>query len=164
MTTTYTWPLNAIRFDGHIVPLPDVAAVRAFDARIRRANESWSDKHQHTFHYHYRFAEQVQTKYHWVVRDDFGRPITREAFYEAYPVSHPAWYARRYAAARTAAEKGLPIPGTGCSKAGWKMNHTAKKNSGRGHRNRNRARAIYEAREYGVPNNVGNRVIPWEGC
>ena len=43
------------------------------------------------------------------------------------------------------------------------MNHTAKKNSGSGHRNRNRAKAIYEAQEYGVKNDVGNRVIPYEG-
>jgi hypothetical protein len=30
-------------------------------------------------------------------------------------------------------------------------------------RNRNRAKAIYDAKEDGIKNNVGNRVIPWEG-
>ena len=44
------------------------------------------------------------------------------------------------------------------------MNHTAKKNSGAGHRNRNRALAIYEAKEYQVDNNIGGHVIPWENC
>lgn len=162
MPTTYAWPLIAIRFDGHTIPLMDVAAVRAFEASIRRANESWGDKHRHTFQCHHPFAHQIQTYYHWVIRDDLGRTVTPDAFYDAYVSPRPAWYARRHAAARAAAEKGLPIPGTGCAKAGWKINHTAKKNSGRGHRSRNRALAIYEAREYGVRNNVGNRVIRWE--
>lgn len=163
MSTTYAWPLTAIRADGHIIALPDVNAVRAFDRHIRRQKESWGAKHRELYYFRWPFNVADFTSFDWVVRDDLGRPVIRNAFFEVYPVPQRSWDAARNAKARACAAKGLPIPGTGCWKAGYKMNHTAKKNSGAGHRNRNRARAIDDAREYGVRNNVGNRVIPWEG-
>lgn len=163
MSITFAWPLTAIRADGHTLTLRDVAAVRAFAASIRRDKQSWGAKHRESHYYPWPFDLSDVTSFDWIVRDDLGRPITHQAFVAAHPSERFCWDATRKAEARAHAARGLPIPGTGCAKAGWKINHTAKKNGGAGQRNRARARAIYDAREYGVHNNVGNRVIPWEG-
>jgi len=163
MSTTITWPLLAIRFDGQTTTLSNPDAVRAFMSDIRSHNEHWGVKHvQQASPYGYWAIAPMVITSHWVVRDDFGAVITRELFDPATTL-RSKWSARRCKQVRIAAAKGLPIPGTGCWKAGYKMNHTAKKNSGSGHRNRNRALAIYEAAEYAVPNKIGSRVIPYEG-
>lgn len=149
----YLYPLNAISPEGRVILLYTVDAVYDFIKKNGRF-------HEHRYYWIYDFGNYVNKKHvsEWIIRDDRGRIVK----YEDFPINYEKYYNRRRKEIREIAAKGLPIPGTGCSKAGYKMNHTAKKNSGAGHRNRNRALAIYEAKEYQVDNNIGGRVIPWE--
>lgn len=154
----YLYPLIAIHISGETILLYTNEAVLDFIKKYGRF-------HDHHVWWWGRFSNGVylSTKeiHPWIVRDDRGRIVKYDdVCYKHKP--YDGWN-KRNAEIRAIAAKGLPIPYTGCSKAGWKMNHPAKKNSGSGHRNRNRAKAIYEAKEYGVKNNVGNRVIPYEG-
>ena len=156
----YLYPLTAIHIDGHTELLYNIDQVHDF---IHKYGQFY-DKHKY-WHRRYVYTptlhvEYVESYHPWIVRDDRGRIVKYDDVCVQYPMY---WhYNKRQAEVRKIAEKGLPIPGTGGYRKCWKMNHTAKKNSGAGHRNRNRAKAIYEAEEYGVKNDVGNRVIPWE--
>lgn len=152
----YLYPLNAIHKDGRVVLLYTIEEARAFIGKYGR----WYDRHVESYWGINQYGLYRETKTNgWIVRDDRGRTVPVKDIEYQYPAYW--WYNQRIAEARRAAEKGLPIPGTGGSKKCWKMNHTAKKNSGAGHRNRNRSLAAYEEKEYGIKNTLG-RVIPWE--
>jgi hypothetical protein len=154
----YAWPFSAIHKDGAIEIINNADELKAFNQK----NGRWSDNHKvHVFMWYDMEnlrGERVEVQNTWIVRDFFGKKV---CFKDAerlmkWPAYHH--YNKRMAQVRAIAAKGLPIPGTGCSKAGWKQNAPAKKNSGNKHKKRNIARAIYEAREYGVPNKLGNSV------
>lgn len=152
----YLYPFTAVHMDGHTELLYTIDEVHDF---IRRHGQ-FHDQHKYWQTRWYPHYQSIECYHPWIVRDDRGRTVKYDDVCCKYPMY---WhYNKRQAEVRKIAEKGLPIPRTGCRKAGWKMNHTAKKNSGAGHRNRNRAKAIYEAKEYGVKNDVGGRVIPHE--
>lgn len=151
----YLYPLNAINRDGSVILLYSKDDVYKFIAKYG----IWEDYHKYTARYYDPDTRQVS--YHvsyreWIVRDDRGRKVKFE------DVRRPR-DTRQYwkQAQRDAAAKGLPIPGTGGFRKCWKMNHTAKKNSGSGHRNRNRARFVEDFKEYGIRNN-GGKPIPYE--
>lgn len=153
----YTYPLIAINIDTSTILLYTREDVIAFIDKYGK----W---HEHHRYWHSWYDWKLGIRYgeylihEWIVRDDRGRKVDHRDFFENYSFYY---YNKSMAKIRSYAEKGLPIPGTGTSRP-WKMNHPRKKNSGKGHRNRNRAKAIYDAKEYGVKNNIGNRVIPWE--
>ena len=153
----YLYPLIAINISGKTIMLYSHADVLSFIKKHGRFYE------HHTYWWtRYVIGGLISTKetHEWIVRDDRGRIVKYDDVGFSYK-PYELWN-KNNAKIRAIADRGLPIPGTGCSKAGWKMNHPAKKNSGVGHRNRNRAKAIYEASEYNVKNNVGNRVIRHE--
>lgn len=151
----YLYPLNAIHIGGEVLLLYTESEVLDFIRKYGKFTE-----HHVEWYYDWPSYTYRKKANGWIVRDDRGRIVKfDDVCYQYVPYEH---YNHRQAEIRAIAAKGLPIPRTGCRKAGWKMNHTAKKNSGSGHRNRNRAKAIYESKEYGVHNNIGNRVIPWE--
>ncbi len=150
----YLYPLNAIHSSGEVILLYSIDEARAF---VTKHGEF--ENHHFEYQYGYSWTRIMRTKFnHWIVRDDRGRVVKCEDLKQVY---HPNyWINKHRAEIRKLAEKGQ-LPST---RRRWKKhNHVAKKNSGSGHRNRNRARAIYEAQEYKIANNVGNRVIPWEG-
>lgn len=153
----YLYPLVAVHNTGYTELLYSNNDVTNFIKKYGR----WHDQHAY---WYTRFvnSQLVSTKetHPWIVRDDRGRTVKVDDFISSG--TNWKYYNERQAKIRAIADKGLPIPYTGCRKAGLKMNHTAKKNSGSGHRNRNRALAIYEAKEYEVKNNIGGRVIPYE--
>lgn len=163
----YKYPITAINRDRTTLVLYSIDDVRAFVKKYGWWGKEWQ-KSWFWYDYGYRNAHpsipwnwsrrNEPVLYEWIMRDDWGRKVDPLHF----DFSDNSWRTKRLKKIRHAEENGLPIPGTGTSKAGWKINHTAKKNSGAGHRNRNRAKAIYEAEEYGVKNDVGTRVIPWE--
>lgn len=153
----YLYPLTAIHIGGHTELLYTIDEVHEF---IRKYGQFHENHVYWTGHWENHSWISVKCYHPWIVRDDRGRVVKYDDVCVQYPMY---WhYNKRQAEVRKIAEKGLPIPGTGGYRKCWKMNHTAKKNSGAGHRNRNRAKAIYEAKEYGVKNDVGNRVIPHE--
>lgn len=153
----YLYPLIAIHSNGYTELLYSIDEVHNF---IRKYGQFYE---QHVYWWNrYVGLTLVSTKetHPWIVRDDRGRVVKYDDVRQQWPMY---WhYNKRQAAIRKAAEQGLPIPGTGGYRKCWKMNHTAKKNSGKGHRNRNRARCEYERKEYGIPNKYG-KVRPWEG-
>ena len=150
----YVYPLNAIHIDGDTVLLYSKKEVEAFQKNNRWGTvfgdpslNDFSDRRWEVFNCA------------WIIRDDWGRKVHPLDFVMKNDFR---FLKARHIRAKKAIELGLPIPYTGTSRP-WKMNHPAKKNSGKGHRNRNRAKAIYDYQEYGVKNDVGYRVIPWEG-
>jgi len=151
----YLYPLIAIHIDGKPILLYSNDALASFIGKYGQFTEHHVDYYYDISSFMYRRKTNG-----WIVRDDRGKIVK----YDDVVSFGTNWkyYNKRQAEIRGIAAKGLPIPRTGTSKAGWKMNHVAKKNSGSGHRNRNRALAIYDAKEYDVKNNVGNRVIPYE--
>ena len=168
----YLFPLNAIHKDGHVVLLYTLDEVYAFIRKYGKFHEYRTSSGERIVSYKYDYSQpRAWSRYipvyeyftvvnDWIVRDDRGRRVK----YDDIPSRHSNYdyYNSRRAELRKFAEKGLPIPGTGCRKAGWKMNHTAKKNSGAGHRNRNRAICEYDRKEYGISNPYG-KPMPWEG-
>lgn len=148
----YIYPLTAIHFSGETLMLYSSDAVLSFIKQYGRFTE-----HHVSYFYDWKNLIHYRKIDGWIVRDDFGRVVKYEDF--CYQYKQYEHYNERMAKLRKIAEKGLPIPRTGCRKAGHKMNHTAKKNSGSGHRNRNRAKIAYEASEYGFRNNSGR--LPW---
>lgn len=151
----YLYPLNAIHSNGRTKLLYTLEEVHKFIAEHGRFYTHHVESYFCLTGYGYR---EFKTN-GWIVRDDRGRIVT----YEDVCVQIHMYYGwnKRNAEIRKIAENGLPIPYTGCRKAGRKMNHTAKKNSGSGHRNRNRALCEYDRKAYGIRNNYG-KVIPWE--
>lgn len=163
----YLFPLNAIHKDGTVILLYTLDEVYAFIRKYGKFHEYRTSTKSTSEYYYDRALGGLRHKYSWVttendwiVRDDRGRRVK----YDDIPSRHSNYdyYNSRRAEIRKIAEKGLPIPGTGCSKAGWRMNHTSKKNSGAGHRNRNRALCEYDRKEYGIKNKYG-KPMPWEG-
>lgn len=153
----FLFPLNAIHRNGEVILLYTLDEVYAFVRKYGRFYD-----HHVDWHWYFdngRYCEYTKPN-DWIVRDDRGRTVKYDDI--SGPPSYNYWINKRNAEIRKIAEKGLPIPYTGCSKAGYKQNHTAKKNSGSGHRNRNRARCQYDQKEYGIKNKYG-KPIPYEG-
>jgi hypothetical protein len=142
----YLYPLVAIHNNGYTVLLYSNDDVTNFIKKYGR--------------WHNHFTGSTRNMHPWIVQDDRGRVVTVDDFISSG--TNWKYYNKRQAEVCAIAAKGLPIPGTGCSKVGWKINYTAKKNSGSGHRNRNRAKAIDDFKEYGIKNKLG-RVISYEG-
>jgi hypothetical protein len=153
----YTYPLIATHIDGGTILLYTREEVLNF----RKTYGPWHKYHRHWVGYvGWKYLGEWMT-HEWIVRDDWGK----EVFVNDFEISNrpfSKYWTKRMQAVSTAMKRGLPIPSTGKRK--WHRHHApAKKNSGSGHRNRNRAKAIDDAKEYGIKNDVGNRVIPWEG-
>lgn len=154
----YVYPLIATHESGYTILLYNKDEVLSFTRKYGQF-----DDHRYNYVYNFTLTPSL-TKIitnPWLVRDDLGYIVNYQKFMAEN--STPLWYRynKRRAEIRKIAEKGLPIPGTGTSRP-YCTNHAQKKNSGRGHRNRNRALAIYEAKEYNVKNKVGFRIIPCE--
>ena len=92
----------------------------------------------------------------WVVRDDKGREIDKRDI--VWPVRN--WAKKYYKAKRRAAELGLPIPGQRNSHP-WKLDHTAMKNSGSGHRRRQEVKGKYDMLDLGEEEN--QRLVTYTG-
>lgn len=136
----YLYPLNAIHIDGDVILLYTKEEVDKF---IRK-HGSWNDNHiDHIFNWSTRSNEEIH--HNWIVRDDRGRIVDVEDFVERYTWKY---YNERRKKIRAIAEKGLPIPGTGTSKAGYKQNHPAKKNSGYHHFAKNASKYSYDIKTY----------------
>lgn len=151
----FLYPLNAIHRDGEVILLYTLEEVHKFLAKYGEITE-------HHVEYYYDFSYHMYRRKAngWIIRDDRGRVVKYEDVQKQWP---PYQYRNdHHRRIRAIAEKGLPIPRTGCSKAGRKINHTAMKNSGAGKRNRDRALCEYDRKEYGVKNRLG-KPIPWEG-
>lgn len=152
----YTWPFSAIHKDGAVEIINTLEDLKAFNAKNGRWDENLKT---HVFIWHDDFhGERVEVQNTWIMRDFYGEKVLFKDVKRLIEGSSYRHYNRRMAEVRAIAAKGLPIPGTGCSKAGWKQDAPAKKNSGNWQRQRNIARAIYEAKEYGVPNKLGASV------
>ena len=107
----YLYPLNAIDTEGRVILLYTVDAVYDF---IKK-NGRFYDRRYYRF-YNYRNYVSEKRVSEWIVRDDRGRIVK----YEDFPIDYEKYYNRRRKEIREIVVKGLPIPGTGCSKAGWK--------------------------------------------
>ena len=156
----YTYPITAIHIDGETKLFYTRDEVLAFARTIHRSygEHAWYDHHvmiNPCLRHGTRFYGVTQFQNTWVLRDDLGKIVAYDDF--AYKYDYRGKKKKKYSVYR-----GEPVPNL------WRgyrklSNQTAKKNSGAGHRNRNRALAIYEAHAYGIKNNVGGRVIRWEG-
>lgn len=101
--TDFTYPLAAIRADGTtiIATTPDEAVA------FRRLNPG-------PMHAEGQYDWQgrlIHFRHEWIVRDHHGRVVLHAELPDDR-IRTP-WYARRLALAQAAAERGLPIPGTG---------------------------------------------------
>jgi hypothetical protein len=147
----FLFPLNAIHRNGEVVLLYTLDEVYSFIKKYGR----FYDQHVEWYWYFVdgRYVEHNKPN-DWILRDDRGSVVR----YDDIPNRHDRYHYwnKRNAEIRKIAEKGLPIPGTGGYRKCWKMNHTAKKNSGAGHRNRNRALCEYDRKEYGIKNKYGS--------
>lgn len=166
----YKYPLTAISRDGSTIMLYTFDDVRAF----YKKNGWWGEDWQRTWCYwqsykniknrnhpsvpwnYSRYTEPTQ--YQWIIRDEWGRKVNPTDF----NFSKTTWWDERMKKVHHAAALGLPIPYQRHSRAGWKQNAPAKKNSGAGKRNRDRSQCEYERKEYGIKNPYG-KTRPWEG-
>ncbi len=155
----YLFPLNAIHRNGEVILLYTLGEVHDFISKYGR----FYDKHVDWYWYFVdgRYCEHNNPN-DWIVRDDRGRTVKYEDVPSRY--ARYQWYNERNAKVRKIAEKGLPIPGTGAWRKRWRKTSRAiqKKNSGTGHRNRNRALCEYDRKEHGIKNKYGSPK-PWEG-
>jgi len=89
-------------------------------------------------------------KNEWILRDDRGRSVDYTVFVPATPDwrNHKGNFEYRNG----------PVPGRTHSSGGWKMNHTAKKNSGSGARQRARANAVEAFNQYRIRNPYGKPI------
>ena len=173
MIKNYTFPFNAINADGTNIIINTLDELKAFNLNVcgQWGWKGWSDSR-----YSYHWANSrlnaddniVEWRSHtvkvintWIVRDFFGKPVKFAEITEDLRGGRWESYNRSMKKVRDIAEKGLPIPRTGCRKAGWKQNAPAKKNSGKGHRRRNVAKVFYESALYEIPNKLGNRIERW---
>lgn len=104
--TDFVYPLAAIRDDGAtlIAETPEEA--------IRFNHLRPGPKHAQAYT---RYDGSLGfIRHEWIVRDAEGRTVLHEDL--PRQERRPGWYGRRIATARAAAEKGLPIPGTGKSR------------------------------------------------
>jgi hypothetical protein len=106
------YPLVAIREDGltciadtpeeasefnHLRPGPKHVEAYSYIQRITSQGAVW--------------GESV-TRWKWIVRDDAGRVVLHEDL-PRFDKPRRGWFTKRLVAAQAAAERGLPIPGTG---------------------------------------------------
>lgn len=149
----YLYPLIAVHKDGGSnIVLYTHEDVENFIRKYGR----FYDRHKYWIYDWKQFRSNVCYN-DWIVRDNAGRVV----FYEDFPIRYK-YTSFHNKEARAAAEKGLPIPGTGCNKAGWKQNHPAKKNSGAGARGRNACKAAYENKKYNIQDAKAAKYIdPW---
>ena len=164
----YKYPITAINRDRSTLLLYTVDDIRKFVKK----NGWWGEEWQRTWHWWHSYGVRnphpsipwnygrltEPTFYQWIMRDEWGRKVRPTDF----DFSDRSWRDRRLKEIRHAEALGLPIPGQRHRRAGWKANAPAKKNSGKGKRNRDRALCEYEFQEYGIKNKYGN-VQPWEG-
>jgi len=102
--TDLAYPLAAIRDDGTTI----IAATPLEASAFRNLNPS--DRHVHAY---VGFDGRTRVdRSEWIVRDDLGRTVLREDLPDFRP-TRVGYFGRRAAAVRAAAERGLPIPGTG---------------------------------------------------
>ena len=161
----YKYPLTAINRTGKTIVLYTFEEVRVFKSKHGWWGEDWIK----SWYWHgnrvshpsvpwnwNRLSDPVY--YDWIIRDDWGRKVKPTDF----DFSNNARLEKHYKAIRHAEALGLPIPGQTHARAGWCANAPAKKNSGKGKRNRDRALCEYEFQEYGIKNKYG-KVQPWEG-
>lgn len=173
MIKNYTFPFNAINADGSNIIINTLDELKAFNINVcgQWGWKGWSDT-RYSYHWvnsRYRTndnivdwrRQEIKVTNTWIVRDFFGKTVKFGNISEDLRGCRWASYNRSMKKVRDIAEKGLPIPRTGCRKAGWKQNAPAKKNSGKGHRRRNVAKAIYESAVYEIPNKLGNRIERW---
>jgi len=164
----YKYPITAINRDRSTLLLYTIDDIRAFVKK----NGWWGEEWQRTRCWWYSYGVRnphpgipwnwnrrtEPTYYQWIMRDEWGRKVKPTDF----DFSDRSWRDKHLKKIRHAEELGLPIPGQRHARSGWKQNAPAKKNSGKGKRNRDRALCEYERKEYGIKNKYGN-VRPWEG-
>lgn len=164
----YKYPLTAINRDRTTVLLYTVDDVRKFVAK----NGWWGEEWQKNWLWYNSYGvrnphpsvpwnwnrrdEPIQ--YNWIIRDEYGCKVKPTDF----DFSNNTWRSERLKKIRHTEALGLPIPGQRHARSGWKQNAPAKKNSGKGHLNRNRSLCEYDRIEYGIKNPYG-AVRPWEG-
>ena len=163
----YKYPLTAINKDGKTIMLYSFEEVRAFVKKNGWWGETWV-KYWFWYDYGARNPHPSTPRnwnrrndpvyYDWIIRDDWGRKVKPTDF----DFSNNEWRSRRLKEIRHAEALGLPIPGQTHARAGWCANAPAKKNSGAGKRNRDRALCDYDFKEHGIKNPYG-KVQPWEG-
>lgn len=102
--TDLAYPLAAIRDDGTTI----IAATPLEAAAFNRLHPAPAHAQAYTSY----DGTLAFTRSEWIVRDHFGRTVHREELpdFRARRIGH---FGRRDAAVRAAAERGLPIPGTG---------------------------------------------------
>lgn len=161
----YKYPLTAIHKSGKTNMLYTFDEVRAFKLKHGWWGEHWQKNWSWVFERvthpsipYFWNRKDEPLNYDWIIRDDWGRKVKPTDF----DFSNNDWRERRLKKIRHAAALGLPIPGQTHARAGWCADAPAKKNSGKGKRNRDRALCEYEFQEYGVKNKYG-KVQPWEG-
>lgn len=150
----YIFPLNAIHNDGYTELLYNLGDVEDFIKTYGR----WTKRHWNSYDLDFYFHGCDYSQSNWIVRDDWGREVDVRDF-----ISTKRWsryYENRLKEISRASELGLPIPGT--RKRSYHRNYSRKKNGGKGARNRARAKAIYEEKEYGIAKKKLKKVIPWE--
>lgn len=141
----YLYPITAIHIDGATSVLYSIEAVRA---HVRK-HGVFEERHV-VYWYDYRNHCQRERLNTWILRDDRGRIVKYNDVIP--PITYDyRWTNVRNAKIRAIAAKGLPIPGTGCSKAGWKFNHKKKKHGGLHTRQKAAERARYDASIDGAP-------------
>jgi len=149
----YLYPLIAVHKDGGTnIVLYTREVVYNFIHEYGR----FYDRHTHWVHDWKQCRSNVCYN-DWIVRDNAGKIVSYDDFPYRYNYTNP-----RIKKARGTTERGLPIPGTGCSKAGRKQNHPAKKNSGDGARGRNAVKAAYENKKYNIQDTKATKYNdPW---
>lgn len=131
----YLFPLVATHRNGDSALLYSVAEYLAF--HNSKVGDEWITYDTALW---YR-RDYINTQNDWIVRDDRGHPVKCEDFPR---VRHYYW--RREP---THTFRDGPVPNIRHSRAGWKINHTAKKNGGVGAEFRRETRAAYDALDIG---------------
>lgn len=162
----YKYPLTATNRGGSTLLLYTIEDVRAFVSKYGWWGEEWQrnwwyaygERNPHPSTPWFYSRRNELTHYEWIIRDDFGAKVKPTNF----DFSNNNWREKHIATIRHAESLGLPIPGQRHSRAGWKQNAPAKKNSGAGKRNRDRSICREHQQEYNIQNRYGS-VQRWEG-
>lgn len=157
---TIEWPLLAIHRNGETLEIHNADDLKTFF----KINGKWSNKRETTIPDYCRETRRYLWKtitHDWIMRDLFGRKVSFDDASHLIFASPYHWLRVRNAKLRAIAEKGLPIPHTGCRKAGRKQNAPGKKNSGRKHRLRNQAKANYDIKIHNLPGKLRVAKTDW---
>ena len=153
----YIYPLTAIHMNGETKLLRNKEDAVNFYYKHGRWHTYHGEVHP-LYEYYYR---KVWIS-HWIVRDDWGRPVDYNDIKPVY--NYSSYWKRRQKEVRRCKELGLPIPGTGRR---WKRrthNAPAKKNGGTLQRARAASKYKQEIKEYDLPKKVRgtNYYDPWD--